>query len=191
MHLLQRFPLLARITLPRGRSSGVAPLLPTLPLSNHLWTIICFSFQPPSTILAVSAPLPTASFTAPTLLIPPSDTYSHCHLSSNTETLITCATGLLLLSDSFLLLLLLLMLSAAPLSRRWYGATYHNHTPASGLSSSSAFILVVHTSVAIASLTPLLYLILATVPSSDISQQWCCGLSRRRDFKPCHSSITY
>jgi hypothetical protein len=65
---------------------------------------------------------------APTLIIPPPpDTYSQCHLSSDTETLITRATGPAALVG---------LLPAADDAfrphrpRRWYGATYHTRTPA-------------------------------------------------------------
>jgi hypothetical protein len=65
--------------------------------------------------------------------------------------------------------------------------------PASRLSSSSALILLLHTPanftiVVIASLATLLYLILATVPSLDISyDMWLSG----DIVKPCRTPITF
>ena len=56
---------------------------------------------------------------------PPLDTYSHCHLSSNTETLITRATGPAALVD-------LLPAADDAFRRRCprrYGPTYHTRTP--------------------------------------------------------------
>jgi hypothetical protein len=69
-------------------------------------------------------PLATASLTAPTLIPPPLDTYYHqCHLCSNTETLITHATGPAALVG-------LLPADDDAFRRRcprrwWHGATYH------------------------------------------------------------------
>jgi hypothetical protein len=108
---------------------------------------------------------------------PPLDTYSHCHLSSNTEALITRATGpaalvgLLPTADNA-------FRHRCP--RRWYGATYHTRTPpaSGGLSNSSVLRPLAHmpatfTLVAIASFPPLLsIIILATVLFLDILVMW-------------------
>jgi hypothetical protein len=65
--------------------------------------------------------------------------------------------------------------------------------PAKRLSNSSALTSLVHmpatfTLVAIASLAPLLYLVLATVLFLDILVMWRFLVP---DVKPCHSYITY
>jgi hypothetical protein len=49
----------------------------------------------------------------------PLDTYSHCHLSSDTETLITLVGLLPAADDAF----------RRRCPRRWYGSTYHTRTP--------------------------------------------------------------
>jgi hypothetical protein len=133
MHLLQRLPLLAHITLPErlkfrgGHTRANSSIIQLMVDQNMLFL--------PTTFDHLGCPGPLAHrflFGSPTHNPGfPLDTYTSCRLPINTQTLIAHATSPSALSG---------LLPAADEAfrhtcpRRWYGNTYHTLTPPHQLS---------------------------------------------------------